>query len=164
MEVEPSGETLFYNDGIFNTAYQFDMRYRYPHDITMQVKSGNASIRLEGDEGWVESDGWNNELTASRESILDMAEKKFSLPTAPNEFVNFLESIREGLKPVNSYETGHRTSTLLHMGNIALKLNRKVEWDPVAEKFVNDPEAEKFRKREMRDKWNYNKICPEYKY
>ncbi|NLF43674.1 MAG: Gfo/Idh/MocA family oxidoreductase, partial [Bacteroidales bacterium] len=61
-------------------------------------------------------------------------------------------------------EPGHRLSTLLHCGNIALKLNRKVEWDPVNESFVNDPAAEKFRKREMREKWSYNKICPEFKY
>ena len=61
-------------------------------------------------------------------------------------------------------EFGHRLSTLLHCGNIALKLNRKVEWNPANERFVNDPEAEKFRKREMREKWSYSKTCPEYKY
>ncbi|HUX58002.1 MAG TPA: Gfo/Idh/MocA family oxidoreductase [Bacteroidales bacterium] len=167
IEVAPAGETLYYNDGIFNTAYQFDLQYKYANNISMRVKNGNgfvASIRLEGDEGWVESVGWNNELVASNDKILDLAEKKVVLPTANNEIINFLESIKSGRKAIYTPESGHRTSSLLHCGNIALKLNRKLEWDPLNESFINDPEAEKFKKREMREMWSYSKICPEYKY
>jgi myo-inositol 2-dehydrogenase / D-chiro-inositol 1-dehydrogenase len=163
-EVTPVGETLYYTDGIFNTAYQFDLHYKYANNVTMRVKSGEASIRIEGDEGWVESKGWLGNLVASNDKILDLTEKKIFLPTASNEHVNFLESIKNGKETVYPSELGHRLSTLLHYGNIALKLNRKVEWNPVNECFINDPEAEKFRKREMREKWSYNKICPGYKY
>lgn len=163
-EVTPVGETLYYNDGIFNTAYQFDLQYKYANNLTMRVKSGHASIRLEGDEGWMESIGWNSKLVASNDKIINLTEKKVVLPTANDEFIDFLESIKAGRKAIYSPESGHRTSTLLHCGNIALKLNRKVEWDLMNESFTNDPEAEKFRKREMRAKWSYSKICPEYKY
>jgi predicted dehydrogenase len=162
--VTPVGETLYYNDGIFNTAYQFDLRYKYSNNLTMRVKSGNASIRLEGDEGWVESTGWNRGLVASNDKILDLTGKKDVLPTAKDEFINFLESIKAGRKAIYTAGSGHRTSTLLHVGNIALQLNRKVEWNPKKESFVDDPEAEKLRKREMREPWSYRKICPNYKY
>jgi len=163
-EVSPAGETLYYNDGIFNTAYQFDLNYKYANNVTMRVKSGAASIRLEGEDGWVESVGWNSKPVASNEKILDLTEKKISLPTANDEFIDFLRSIKDRRAAIYSAESGHRTSSLLHFGNIALKLNRKVEWNPQTELFVNDPEAGKFRKREMREKWNYSKICPEFKY
>ena len=163
-EVTPVGETLFYNNGIFNTAYQFDLLYKYANNLTMRVKSGNVSIRFEGDDGWIESVGWNGELAASNEKILDLSEKKIVLPTANNEIINFLESIKSGGKTIYSPESGHRTSSLLHCGNIALKLNRKVDWDPQNESFVNDPEAEKLRRKVMREKWSYSKICPEYNY
>jgi predicted dehydrogenase len=163
-EVSPVGETLYHNDGIFNTAYQFDLHYKYANNVTMRVKSGNASIRLEGDEAWIESIGWNSKPVVSNEKILDLTEKKISLPTASDEFIDFLQSIKEGRNTIYSYESGHRTSSLLHNGNIALKLNRKVEWNPDTEMFVNDPEADKFRKRKMREKWNYSKICSEFKY
>jgi len=163
-EVTPVGETLYYNDGIFNTAYQFDLQFKYANDITMRVKSGNASIRLEGDEGWVESQGWLGKLVASNDKILDLTEKKVVLPTNIDEHSDFMESIKTGRKTIYPPELGHRLGTLLHCGNIALKLNRKVEWDPVNESFVDDPEAEKFKKREMREMWSYSKICPEYKY
>lgn len=163
-EVTPVGETLYYNDGIFNTAYKFDLHYKYPNNVTMRVKSGNASIRLEGDENWVESVGWRSELVASNENILDLGVKKNTLPTNTDEHKDFLESIRNQRKTIYSPELGHRLSTLLHCGNIALQLNRKVEWDPLNEHFLNEPEAEKFRKKEMRGKWSYGKICPGFKY
>jgi hypothetical protein len=130
----------------------------------MRVKSGNASIRLEGEEAWVETVGWNRKPVASNEKILDLTEKKISLPTANDEFIDFLQSIKDGRTAIYSAESGHRTSSLLHFGNIALKLNHKLEWNPQAEIFVNNLEAEKLRKREMREKWSYSKICPEYNY
>lgn len=163
-EVTPVGETLFYNDGIFNTAYQFDLLYKYANNITMRVKSGDGSIRLIGEEGWVESVGWNSKLVASEDKILGSNDNKITLPTDNDEFIDFLESIREGRKTIYSAESGHRTSTLLHCGNIALTLNRKVEWNPEKEQFMNDPLAEGFRKRAMRDKWSYPKICPQFNY
>ena len=163
-EVTPAGETLFYNDGIFNTAWQFDLTYKYANNLTMHLKDGPGTIRIEGEEGWIESSGWNKKPEASNENIFDLKEKKMALPTAENEFIDFLNSIKAGKKAIYTAESGHRTSTLLHCGNIALKLNRKLEWNPQSESFVNDPEADKFRKRAMRDQWSYSKICPQYKY
>ncbi len=163
-EIMPKGETLFYNDGIFNTAYQFNLNYKYASNLTMHLGIGDGTIRIEGDEGWIESSGWNKKSTASNEKIFDLKEKKISLPTASDEFIDFLSSIKAGRKAIYTAESGHRTSTLLHGGNIALKLNRKLVWNPEDESFKNDPEADKFRKREMRSPWTYDKICPQYKY
>ncbi len=163
-EITPVGETRYYQDGIFNTAYQFDLQYDYSNGMSMRVKSGDASIRIEGEEAWVESVGWNSKLSASNEKILDLTQKKIFLPTANDEFIDFLQGIKSGRKPIYSAESGHRTSTLLHCGNAALKLNRKVKWNCQDEHFVDDPEANKFRKREMREKWSYAKICPDFEY
>ena len=90
--------------------------------------------------------------------------KRVILPTNTDEQRDFLECIKAGRKTIYTAETGHRLHTLLHCGNIALKLNRKLEWDLQNERFINDPEAEKFKKREMREKWSYDKICPEFNY
>jgi hypothetical protein len=112
----------------------------------------------------MESVGWKKELAAIKETILDMTNKKVSLPVANDEINYFLEIIKTGSKAIYSPELGYSTSSHLHLGNIALKLNHKVEWDPLNESFVNDTEVEKFRKKEIRDKWSYRKICPKYKY
>lgn len=161
VAAEPYGETSFYS-GLFNTACKFDLRYRYENGTTMRITLNSPSIRIEGDNGWIESVGWRKPLVASDQRFLSIENKKVNLSTAENEFVNFLDRIKTGSKPIYTPEIGHRTSTLLHLGNIALKLNRKVEWDPAKESFKNDPEAEKFRTREMREKWSYKKICPDF--
>ena len=41
----------------------------------------------------------------------------------------------------------------MHLGNISMELGRPVEWDPEAEEFVNDAEANKLRSREERTDW-----------
>jgi len=162
-KVTPVGETLFYRDGIFNTAYQFNLQYEYGNNLIMRVKSGDASIRIEGEEAWIESVGWNGRLGTSNDKILETPKKEV-LPTVNNEFIDFLQAIKSGHKPSATAESGHRTSSLLHCGNIALKLNRKVTWNCRDEHFENDPEADKFRKREMRDPWSYANICPGFNY
>lgn len=107
---------------------------------------------------------WRGKLVASNDNMLDLTEKKIVLPTNNDEHSDFIESIKTGRETIYPPELGHRLGTLLHCGNIALKLNRKVEWNPVNESFVNDPEAEKLKRREMREKWSYSKICPKFKY
>ena len=163
-EITPQGETLYYNDGIFNTAYKFDLNYKYSNNLTMRVKCGDASIRITGDEGWIESIGWNSKPNASNSKIMDFGNRAVTLPTGNDEFIDFLQGIKNNRKPVYSAESGHRTSTLLHCGNTALKLNRKLTWNSKDENFVNDAEADQFRKRGMRDHWSYAKICPGYNY
>jgi hypothetical protein len=44
--------------------------------------------------------------------------------------------------------------TVCHLGNIALRLGRKLNWDPVAERFVNDDEANRLISKPMRGGWH----------
>jgi hypothetical protein len=37
---------------------------------------------------------------------------------------------------------GHRCASLSHLGVLAVRLGRKLNWNPVKEQFVNDPEAQ----------------------
>lgn len=54
---------------------------------------------------------------------------------------NFLECLRTRQKPNADVETAHRATSVCHLVNICRKLDRKLEWDPKAERFVNDEEA-----------------------
>jgi hypothetical protein len=41
--------------------------------------------------------------------------------------------------------------TCCHLCNIALILGRELHWDPVAERFVNDPDADRYLSRRRRE-------------
>jgi len=47
-------------------------------------------------------------------------------------------------------ETAHFSSALAHLGNIAYRLGRRLEFDPARERFVGDEEADRLLTREYR--------------
>lgn len=67
-------------------------------------------------------------------------------------FANFIDAVRKRDRTLLNapIETGHLSSGLAHLGNIAYRLNRVLNFDPSAEKFVNDAEADKMLTRNYR--------------
>lgn len=49
---------------------------------------------------------------------------------------------------------GHRTVTLIHLANIAIRAGRKLNWDPQAERFIGDEAANRFLDVPMRAPWH----------
>jgi len=67
--------------------------------------------------------------------------------------VNFLECVRSRQKPNSDIETTHRSTSACILGNISLRLGRKLRWDGQREKFIDDPEADKLLTKEYRKPW-----------
>ena len=67
---------------------------------------------------------------------------------------NFLDCIKTKKECIASPEIAHHSIAVGHLGLIAIKLGRKVQWDPQKEQFVNDPEADKLlQPRPLRAPW-----------
>ncbi|WP_439627930.1 Gfo/Idh/MocA family protein [Gemmata sp.] len=66
---------------------------------------------------------------------------------------NWLECVTSGKETICTAETGHRSATICHLGNIGYRLGRKLTWDPAKETFANDDAANKELSREPRAKW-----------
>ncbi len=60
--------------------------------------------------------------------------------------------------PYFPVDIGHRVSTVCHLGNIAIKLGRKLNWDPKRERFAGDGAANKMLDRPRRDPWQLPKV------
>jgi predicted dehydrogenase len=154
------GKGEFLSGDIYNTANTFDLNYEYANGVTMRIHSGGTAIGFEGTEGWIQCLGWRGELEASKKSILN-AEIKGSddrLYTAESEHRNFIDCVKSRKETFVPVEVGHRTASALHMGNIAMLLDRKVNWDPDKEEFINDQEANALRARESRDPWKLENL------
>lgn len=155
----PAGE-------LFNTAYEFDLHYSYANGVTMRVVSDGPGIRLEGTDGWVGFNGWRGPLEASDPAITaeEIGADEFRV-YRPGEIVkvtdnwkggehrNFFDCVKSRKQCYAPAETGHRTISIAHIGNIALQLGRKLHWDPQGERFVNDTEADAFLVRQQREPW-----------
>lgn len=69
-------------------------------------------------------------------------------------FVNFLDCMRSRRwQDLNAdIETGHMSTAMMHLGNIAYKTGRKLIFDSKTEKFVNDKEADSYLHRQVERK------------
>ena len=63
---------------------------------------------------------------------------------------DWLDCMKSRKLPLADVETGHRSISVCHLANIARQLNRKLQWDPEAERFVGDSEANDCLSRQRR--------------
>jgi predicted dehydrogenase len=142
---------LDYADGTFislNDFYKRDDGTNFGNGILLEGELGRIFVNREKLSGKPIED-----LTESDKRELDEWIVKLYKGKEPRRghVANFFECIAGGGEPVSDVDTHHRTMTAAHLSNISLMLRREVNWDPAAEKFVDDPEAEKFRSRKRRE-------------
>lgn len=71
-----------------------------------------------------------------------------------DHFRNFIDAIQDGVQPAAPIETAHRSITIAHLANIALRLERRqLKWDPQTERILGDEEAQALTARPMRAPW-----------
>ena len=155
VEVEGTGER--HRGGLYDTFYKFSLKYRYASGVERIVESTGPAIRFEGTNGWVGNKGWLGRVEASSPEILNsvIGPDEIHLFTCPQaEHRNFLDCVKTRRDPYFPAEFGHRVASICHIGNIAMTLGRKLKWDPVAEVFPGEPEANRYLARAMRAPWH----------
>lgn len=157
-------------DAVFNTTPTCQVLCRYADGVTMRITTTGPAIRFEGSDGWVESRGWRGPLKASRPDMLETKVDPDKVKVFhPSEVVgrtegkggehrNFYDCVKSRRDCYAPPETGHRTITIAHLGNIAMLLGRKLRWDPAKEDFVDDAEASAMLTRKQREPWTMANI------
>jgi predicted dehydrogenase len=121
-------------------------------------KGQRNGIKFEGTNGWI----WVNRdgIEASDDALLStpLPAGATRLYASDNHMGNFFDCVRSRKLPVADVETGHRSASMCHLGVIALRLGRKLEWNPAHEKFTGEgaKDANKMVAREMRKPFDYD--------
>jgi len=155
LEVESTG--TFWEGGLFNTVKDYNVTYRYANGVIMTCKPGTPSIKFIGSDGWLGNEGWRAPLKASSHEILEseislMEKHLYTNPAGEHD--DFLKCVKSRKDPYFPVDVGHRVSTICHLANIALRLGRRLKWDPDAERFLNEDQANEMMSRPMRIPWN----------
>jgi len=159
--VEIEGTGTHWEGGLYNTVKDYDVTFRYANGVVMTCKPGNPSIKFIGTDGWVGNTGWRAKLQASSPDILEskIGPNEIHLYTNPKgEHDDFLRCVKSRQDPYFPVDIGHRVSTICHLANIAIKLGRKLKWDPAKEQFVGDPAATAMMDRPRREPWQLPKV------
>ncbi len=100
---------------------------------------------LEGPEGTLHK--------GFRCSIKDIKKKLAELPEPTPQLGDFTKSVLTRHKFALNEANGHRSCTLVNLGKIAVRLGRNLRFDPEAQRFIDDEEANRLVDQPMRAPW-----------
>jgi predicted dehydrogenase len=167
--VEVWGNAAFPKEGLWNVHGLFTTYAMYSNGVKMVVSNEFPNgIKFEGTEGWLFVSRGDYQATASDPGASSAPAKKidasnpailssvigpneFHLPISKDHHGNWLDAIRNKTAPIAPVEEAHRSCSACLLHHIAMKLNRKVYWDPEKERFKNnDDEANRMLSRPQR--------------
>jgi len=152
VEVEATAE--FPDRGLFDVHTKYHAEAVYADGVRLIQDSGDpAGVRFEGETGWVFCS--RSEVKASSPEILRFkpGEGAVKLRPSGNHMKNFLECVRSRKATAAPVEVGHRSNSVCLLTHIAMKLGRKLRWNPRTERFVGDEEADRRLDYPHRDPW-----------
>jgi len=147
------GTAVWPEGGFAQVPFEVDVEARYADGVRLRMSSGSKGVRFDGDEGWIHiTDA--GEITAEPTSILAArAVPQVSWAFMQGHVRNFLECVKTRRRAASHPELAQRAHTIAHAANLCLRLRRKLAWDPAAERFVGDAEADRLLARTMRVPW-----------
>ena len=150
--VEIRGKGEFPKTGLFTTALNAEVEYTYASGVKIFLNKGGGT-RFEGTEGWIYVN--RGKLEAEPKSLLTsvIGPDEIHLYESRDHKQNFLDCIKSRKDPICNAEVGHRSSTVCHLGNIAMLLDRPLKWDPQKEQFIGDDEANRMTWHPRRSPW-----------
>jgi predicted dehydrogenase len=142
-------------DPLWNTATEYYFEAIFENGVKMIISDKEqGGVRWQGEDGWVWAD--RHRIGGDPSSMLDtpLGPDEVHLYRSANHWRNFVDCIISREPTVAPAEIAHRSITISHLGNIAMRLGReKLRWDPAKEQIIGDAEASKMLSREYRAPW-----------
>ncbi len=174
---EIEGKGVFPSEGVCDTATTWDVKFKFGTGLKMNYRgvfiSANTGgvldkasafanrygqtqshgTAFEGSEGWVHVN--RGGLDAHPKSLLNskLGTGDTPLYESSNHVRNFLDCVKSRKETICPVDEAVQADILCHTSDIALRLGRKVIWDPASERFINDTQANERLTRSMRSPW-----------
>lgn len=171
--VQIEGTGVIPRDGLCDTPLFWRVEHLYANGVTMihmdsrhtaaefpQFAEAAASLQIPGcGILFIGTDGWvivsRGGIDARPKTLLQetFGSGDIRLPASNDHKRDFLECVRTRGKTVSPIEAAVRSDTICHLDDIAIRLGRKLRWDPQKELFVADDQANRMLRRPMRSPW-----------
>ena len=172
--IEVEANATFPKEGLWNVHGPYTLTSKYENGVEMQLSSEYPNgVRFEGTDGWIFVSRGDVGVTANDPSFegslpfeasdpkileSEIGENEIHLYTSAEQHGNWLDCIKSRELTISPAEVAHRSCSACLVGHIAMKIPRKLYWDPVNERFKNDDEANRMLSRSQREPWGYENI------
>lgn len=146
----------------YNAATSFRIKVDMPNDVEMIITSeGDNGILFEGTEGRF----FVNRGKITGKPVEDLQqnplpegaiEEVYGGPVSANHTANFTDAMKSRKQPISDVWSHNRMLEICHLSNIAMRLNREVQWDPTKREIIGDAQANSFLAREDRKGYEIN--------
>ena len=160
LDMDDSGPIAVEGTATFDPDHTYEVtktcRLTYTYENGVRVILGQQQKDIPGGVTFIGSEG---RIYVTRKEIVSEPKEIVAIKLGPqdvhlypsgNHHKNFLDCMKSRKLPICDVEIGHRSATVCHLGNIAVRLGRKIKWDPSAEQIVGDAEAAKWVDRPKR--------------
>jgi len=142
--VTVEGQAEFDSNMEYDVFKEAEIVYTYANGVRVLCSQGpnrKNGIEFEGDQGKIYVN--RGKLESNPSELIDqpLKDTDVHLYRSDNHHSNWYECIKSGRLPICDVEIGHRSATVCHLGNIAARLGRKIQWDATKEKILGDAEA-----------------------
>jgi predicted dehydrogenase len=153
--VEIKGRGRYLEEDLYNAVIKYEFTCTYANGVKMIISSD-----LPLGTKWYGEDGWlfvsRGKLKAQKPAVLEekIGLNGVKLYKSPDHWQNFLDCIKSRQTTITPCEVAHRSASVGHLGMIAIRLGRKLKWDPDKEQFPDAPDAERLLSKSMRSPWH----------
>ncbi len=131
------GTARYHKQGWYEVPESQELTYTYANGVRVICNNANrGGVMFEGNKGTIFVTRGRIESTPPEILKLPLGEKDVHLTESENHHANWLDSIRNSRRPICDVEVGHRSATVCHLGNIALRARQRILWDPAKEVIV----------------------------
>lgn len=145
----------------YNTATEFHVKATFANGALLHIRHDAKDL---GFDNGLMLDGANGRIFVNRgkltgEAVDGMATNPIKEETLrslykgkqPGDHMkNFFECVVDRTQPISDVHSHHRAMTVCHLANIAIRLDRPLQWNPETEQIVGDPDAAQWQSREQR--------------
>jgi predicted dehydrogenase len=155
--VSVEGTATFNPDGWYETPDTTNIKYTYANGVVMNcqqkpnAKSTEQGTEFIGDKGSLFV--YRGGIKTNPPELM----KGITMPKVGGSLANvahvtdFFDCVKSRKTPCADISIGHRSATVCHLGNIAVRTNKKIAWDPKTETIVGDAEAAKWLTKQYRE-------------
>lgn len=154
------GTATFNKDKWFETPETAKQTFTYANGVNVLCSLGNGGypggVTFEGEKGTIHVRRGGLTVTLNGEKVADpykLTTGDVKLYVSNGHHANWIECIKTRKLPICDVEIGHRSATVCHLGNIAIRTGKKLQWDPAKEEIVGDKDAAAMLTKEYRKPW-----------